>query len=79
MIRAGYSKDTCIDSLRFMHEVNGDGGKPDKADTHPSLSERIESLSEKDFSGLLNKEAKYNSSKWKYDRVNNFILYIPQS
>ena len=78
-VRSGYSKQDCIDSLRFMHEVSGDSGRTDDSSTHPDLAGRIKNLSEKDFSSLDSKVEKYGVGEWAYNKEDNFILYTPQS
>ena len=79
MINAGYSKNTCLKSIKFLSKKNHLDAHTELKSTHPGHIERYKSL--KTFIDSYDKEVKtlkpYKWS-WKYNRNLNTLTYSPQ-
>ena len=82
MINAGYSKDTCMNSLIFLTEKNYIDAHTELKSTHPGHLERYESL--KKFIETYNKEEELKTFKpykwsWRYNRYLNILTFSPKN
>ena len=82
MINAGYSKDTCINSIIFLTKKNYIDAHTGLKSTHPGHLERYESL--KKFIETYNKEEGLKTFKpykwsWRYNRNLNILIFSPKN
>ena len=82
IINAGYSKDTCMNSLIFLTEKNYLDAHTGLKSTHPGHLERYESL--KKFIEIYNKEEELKTFKpykwsWRYNRNLNILIFSPKN
>jgi len=82
MINAGYSKDTCINSLIFLTKKNYIDAHTGLKSTHPGHLERSESL--KKFIETYKKEKEMKTFKpykwnWVYNRNLNILTFSPKN
>ncbi len=81
MINAGYSKDTCINSMIFLTKRNYLDAHTELKSTHPGHLERYESL--KNFIETYNKDKEMKTFKpykwnWRYSRKLNTLTFSPR-
>ena len=82
IINAGYSKETCLNSLIFLTEKNYIDAHTGLKSTHPGHLERYESL--KKFIEIYNKEEELKTFKpykwsWRYNRNLNILTFSPKN
>ena len=82
MINAGYSKDTCMNSLIFLTKKNYIDAHTGLKSTHPGHLERYESL--KKFIETYKKEKGMKTFKpykwsWRYNRNLNILTFSPKN
>jgi len=82
MINAGYSKDTCINSIIFLTKRNYIDAHTELKSTHPGHLERYESL--KKFIKTYKKEKELKTFKpykwsWRYNRNLNILTFSPKN
>ena len=82
MINAGYSKDTCLNSIIFLAKRNYIDAHTELKSTHPGHLERYESL--KKFIKTYKKEKELKTFKpykwsWRYDRNLNVLTFSPKN
>ena len=82
MINAGYSKDTCLNSIIFLAKRNYIDAHTELKSTHPGHLERYESL--KKFIETYNKEEGLKTFKpykwsWRYNRNLNILIFSPKN
>ena len=82
MINAGYSKDTCMNSIIFLTKKNYIDAHTGLKSTHPGHLERSESL--KKFIENYNKEKEMKMFKsykwsWRYNRNLNTLTFSPKN
>ena len=82
MINAGYSKDTCMNSLIFLTKKNYIDAHTGLKSTHPGHLERYESL--KKFIKTYKKEKELKTFKpykwsWSYNRNLNILTFSPKN
>ena len=82
MINAGYSKDTCINSIIFLTKRNYIDAHTELKSTHPGHLERYESL--KKFIETYKKEKEMKTFKpykwsWRYNRNLNILIFSPKN
>ena len=82
MINAGYSKDTCMNSLIFLTKKNYIDAHTGLKSTHPGHLERYESL--KKFIETYKKEKEMKTFKpykwsWRYNRNLNILTFSPKN
>ena len=82
MINAGYSKETCMNSLIFLTKKNYINAHTELKSTHPGHLERYESL--KNFIETYNHQKEMKLFKpykwsWRYDRNLNTLTFSPKN
>ena len=82
MINAGYSKDTCLNSIIFLTKRNYIDAHTELKSTHPGHLERYESL--KKFIETYKKEKEMKTFKpykwsWRYNRNLNILTFSPKN
>ena len=82
MINAGYSKDTCLNSIIFLAKRNYIDAHTELKSTHPGHLERYESL--KKFIKTYKKEKELKTFKpykwsWCYKRNLNILTFSPKN
>ena len=82
MINAGYSKDTCLNSIIFLAKRNYIDAHTELKSTHPGHLERYESL--KKFIKTYKKEKELKTFKpykwsWRYNRNLNILIFSPKN
>ena len=82
MINAGYSKDTCLNSIIFLAKRNYIDAHTELKSTHPGHLERYESL--KKFIETYKKEKEMKTFKpykwsWRYNRNLNILIFSPKN
>jgi Zn-dependent protease with chaperone function len=79
-VRAGYSKDTCIRGLEFLHRVSGDGSHTEPDSSHPGVEDRIAALeiyANTPDSLLEIQKEEPTQGLWEYNANMNFLKFTP--
>ena len=80
LYKANYPINTCLNDLKFLARVEGDGEETKDDSTHPGYEESIAAMDY--FIGKLKKEpleqeTKKIDRKWKYNRDLNALTFTP--
>ena len=82
IINSGYPSDTCLKGLKFLSKNNYIDAHTDSKSTHPGHLERYKALNT--FIETYEKSKEFKTSetlkwKWRYDRNDNVLRFIPKN